>query len=198
MKLNELEIKIHLPSQEEFQHIYTLCQSYFGPPVSHVRQLDEYFDTSDGQLKKQDLVIRIRSIGNSETVAFKSPRVCLPGGMTSRIELEFKAAADQQPREQLLRQGLAVAQASEKERWTFEQEDIEVVLDHLPFIGFFVEIEGPTQEAIHQMVAKLQLPHGAGIQQHYGELTTAKFAALGLPTTHIISTFEAERAYQRV
>lgn len=63
MKLNELEIKIQIDSEEHFQVIFDSCNKLFGPPISHVLQLDEYYDTSDGQLKKQDLVIRIRSNG---------------------------------------------------------------------------------------------------------------------------------------
>lgn len=75
MKLNELEIKIQINTNEHFQAIYDSCNQLFGPPTSHVLQLDEYYDTPDGQLKKQDLVIRIRSNDEKKTIALKSPRV---------------------------------------------------------------------------------------------------------------------------
>ena len=99
MKLNELEIKIQIGSEEHFHAIYESCNKLFGAPISHVLQLDEYYDTPDGQLKKQDLVIRIRSNGEKKTIALKSPRIELPSGMTNRIELEFLSAEGEQVHE---------------------------------------------------------------------------------------------------
>src|SRR5580704_9632145 len=99
MKLNELEIKIQINSEEHFQEIYESCNKLFGLPISHVFQLDEYYDTPDGQLKKQDLVVRIRSNDEKKTIALKSPRIALPSGMTSRIELEFLSAQGEQVHE---------------------------------------------------------------------------------------------------
>jgi predicted adenylyl cyclase CyaB len=192
MRLNELEIKIQLDSKVHFEQVYGKCQKLCGQPESHVRQLDEYYDTADTQLKELDMVVRIRSTNNSETIALKSPRRHLSGGMTSRVELEFKTAPGETPREQLARQGLSVSQASEKERWTFVKGEIEIVLDHLPFLGYFVEIEGPSQDAINEVVRLLDLPPDAGIQKNYGELTTEKFSILGLSTTNICSTFAEE------
>lgn len=116
MKLNELEIKIQIGSNEHFQAIHDSCKKLFGAPTSHVLQLDEYYDTPDGQLKKQDLVIRIRSNGTKKTIALKSPRVELPSGMTNRIELEFLSAEGESVCEQLLSQGLNPNEAAEKER----------------------------------------------------------------------------------
>ena len=92
MKLNELEIKIQIGSEDHFQAVHDSCNRLFGAPISHVLQLDEYYDTPDGQLKKQDLVIRIRSNGEKKVIALKSPRIQLPSGMTNRIELEFLSA----------------------------------------------------------------------------------------------------------
>jgi adenylate cyclase class IV len=128
MKLNELEIKIQISSEEHFRAIYDSCNKLFGPPISHVLQLDEYYDTADGQLKKQDLVIRIRSNGGKKTIALKSPRVELPSGMTNRIELEFLSAEGEKVHEQLLSQGLNPSEAAEKERWTFiSKNDVHVI-----------------------------------------------------------------------
>lgn len=192
MKLNELEIKIQIDSKEHFQAIYNSCKKFFGQPKSHVRQLDEYYDTPDGQLKKQDLVIRIRSNGDKKTIALKSPRIDLPSGMTSRIELEFLSAEGEKVHEQLSSQGLNPNEAAEKERWTFIYHDCEIVLDTLPFIGSFIEIEGPSETAIHEVVSLLNLSSCRVIRQNYGELMRAKFRELQLPLTNIQATFAYE------
>lgn len=196
MKLNELEIKIKIDSEEHFQLIYDSCKKLFGPPISHVLQLDEYYDTPDGQLKKQDLVIRIRSNGEKTTIALKSPRIELPSGVTNRIELEFLSAEGEQVHEQLINQGLNPNEAAEKERWTFIYNDCEIVLDRLPFIGSFIEIEGPSEDAIHKIVHLLDLSSCQIIRKNYGELMMDKFRELQLPLTNIWATFDHESEHK--
>lgn len=193
MKLNELEIKIAIDSEELFKKTFKICTKLFGSPSSHLLQLDEYYDTPDGQLKKQDLVIRIRSHNDKKTIALKSPRIDLPSGMTSRIELEFLSAEGSQVHEQLIHQGLGPNESAEKERWTFVHHDCEIVLDKLPFIGTFVEIEGPHEEAIQEVVALLGLSKCPVVRKNYGELMKAKFHELQLPTTNICATFAHEK-----
>ncbi len=192
MKLNELEIKIKIDSQEQFQRVFDLCNQLFGQPTSHVLQLDEYYDTPDGQLKKQDLVIRIRSFGDKRMIALKSPRVELPSGLTNRIELEFLAAEGNAVQDQLEKQGLQTREAAEKERWTFVFKDFEIVLDTLPFIGAFIEIEGPSEAAIHEIVQLLHLSTSKVIRKNYGELMMDKFLELNLPQSNIHATFAHE------
>lgn len=188
-----MEIKIALTSEEHFQQVFEVCDQLFGSPSSHLLQLDEYYDTSDGQLKKQDLVIRIRSNGGKKTIALKSPRVELPSGITNRIELEFASAEGEKVHEQLLNQGLNPNESAEKERWTFVHHDCEIVLDKLPFIGAFVEIEGPSETAIHEIVDLIGLSSCKVVRQNYGELMTAKFKELQLPVSQICATFAKER-----
>lgn len=168
----------------------------FTWPTSHVLQMDEYYDTPEGQLKKQDLVVRIRSSGKKKTIALKSPRVELPSGASSRIELEFLSADSENVHEQLLGQGLAPNEAAEKERWTFTYNECEVVLDKLPFIGSFVEIEGPSEKAISEVVDLLNLSSCRVVKKNYGELMRAKFQELRLPLTNIFATFAKEKEYQ--
>lgn len=192
MKLNELEIKIKINSEEHFQAVYENCCKLFGQPSSHLLQLDEYYDTSDAQLKKQDLVIRIRSNGDKKTIALKSPRIELPSGMSSRIELEFLSAQGENVQQQLLSQGLSPNEAAEKERWTFTYEDCEIVLDKLPFIGFFIEIEGPSEIAIQEVVHLLDLASSQVVRKNYGELMKEKFQELQLPSSMICATFAKE------
>lgn len=198
MKLNELEIKIQIDSEKQFQETYDACNKLFGQPISHLLQLDEYYDTPDGQLKKQDLVIRIRTNGNKKTIALKSPRIDLPSGMTSRIELEFLSVEGEQVHDQLTNQGLAPNEASEKERFTFIHNDCEIVLDRLPFIGCFIEIEGPTEAAINEIVHLLNLASYRVVRNNYGELMKSKFRELQLPLSNIRATFANEKEFKRV
>ena len=193
MRLNELEIKIALDSEQHLQSIYQICLQTFGKPTSHLKQLDEYYDTPDRQLKQQDLVVRIRSLGDKQMIALKSPRTHLASGMTNRIELEFTSNDGENVQQQLTKQGLTAFDASEKERWTFVYEECEIVLDKLPFIGAFIEIEGPSEEAIQEMMKLLDLSTRKPIRKNYGELMIEKFEELKLPTDTICATFEKEK-----
>lgn len=193
MKLNEMEIKIALNSEENFQKIFQTCQSLFGPPLSHIHQLDEYFDTPDRQLKKQDLVLRIRSTDQQKIIALKSPRVALSNGITNRIELEFAAVDGENVVGQLHKQGLDSIESAEKLRWTFIHNACEIVLDKLPFIGSFIEIEGPSEKEIHAIMNLLGLSTFEVIHKNYGELMSSKFKELGLPDSPVFATFENEK-----
>lgn len=197
MKLSELEIKIKIDSEKQAQSILEACQQLCAHKAIPVLQLDEYYDTQDGQLRKQDLVIRIRSFGEKKTIALKSPRVELSSGMTERIELEFLAADGEKVHAQLLSQGLKPYQAAEKERWTFVYKECEIVLDKLPFIGYFVEVEGPSESAIKEVTHLLGLSSSPVITKHYGELMTDKFRELNLPQTYQWATFDKEKEFQR-
>lgn len=196
MRLNELEIKIVLGSEENFKQVFERCTQFFGPHQSHLNQLDEYFDTPDRQLNAHDLVVRIRSSNGKKTVALKSPRIENLSGTTNRIELEFLSANEENVHDQLLNQGLHAYEAAEKKRWTFIHNECEIVLDQLPFIGSFIEIEGPSEEAIQEIITLLSLSSFEVARQNYGELMKEKFRELQLPLHTICATFAKEKELQ--
>lgn len=73
--------------------------------------------------------------------------------------------------------------------WPRTYDDCEIVLDTLPFIGSFIEIEGPAEEAIHKIVDLLGLSSCQIIRKNYGELMMTKFRELQLPLSNIQATF---------
>jgi len=83
-------------------------------------------------------------------------------------------------------------EAAEKERWTFIYNDCEIVLDRLPFIGSFIEIEGSSEVVINEIVSLLKFIFFSGIRQNYGELMMEKFRELQLPLANIRATFANE------
>jgi adenylate cyclase, class 2 len=140
--------------------------------------------------------VRIRTTGKKKTIALKSPRMELSSGATSRIELEFLSAEGEQVDQQLLSQKLYPNEAAEKERWTFVYKECEIVLDKLPFIGSFVEIEGPSEADIQEVIAILDLSSCQVIRKNYGELMLAKFHELGLSVNNICATFAKEMEFK--
>ncbi len=107
-------------------------------------QLDEYYDTPDGQLRRQDLVARLRTVAGSGTAGFKGPRTYAADGTYRRVEVEFPAGGG--TREALARQGLVAVWRLAKRRREYRRDHdrggLVVAVDELPELGTFAEFEG--------------------------------------------------------
>ena len=85
----------------------------------------------------------------------------------------------------------------EKQRWVFSTDHAEIAIDHLPFIGSFIEVEGDDSSAIEGILASLQLSSKDAIRENYSELLELKFKEIGLPLRPgLQATFEAEARWK--
>lgn len=190
--LYETEIKIRLGADEQLSHVLSLCGSLYGEGEFLI-QADEYYDTPEEALKAEDLTLRLRTINSVLRVAMKSSRVRITETMHKRIELEFTAADEAEVRGQIAKQGLVATAVYEKQRWRFRKDDCKVVVDKLPFIGTFVEIEAPTPKRIHSIINLLNLSTADAVASNYTELLEARFVELKLPLRpNLRATFAAE------
>jgi adenylate cyclase class 2 len=112
-----------------------------------------FFDTPDQSLFKSDRGLRLRHALNVErgaverfTITYKGPP--LPGALKSREEIEINV--DDGAAAKSLLEALGYAQKLSFEKWreSWELLDCHVELDELPHIGSFVEIEGPSDDAV--------------------------------------------------
>lgn len=149
--LYETEIKIKLGSDERLSAVVSLCTNLYGKGES-LLQVDEYFDTPDQILKKEDFTLRLRTINGVVRVAMKNERERLTETMHKRIELEFTAADEREIREQIQNQGLTATAIYEKHRWRYKTPDSKIVIDKLPFIGTFVEVEAASIRRIKNIL----------------------------------------------
>jgi len=122
------------------------------------------FDTPDRELAGKKHVLRLRQ-DNRATLTFKRPR----GQVETREEFEIEIDDFESGRKILEALGYTVTTLYEKYRETYQIDSIQVMLDELPF-GCFVEIEGPSIEAIRQMSDQLELPWERRVQASYVEL----------------------------
>lgn len=143
-------------------------------------QLDEYYDTPDGQLRRQDLVTRLRVVGGLVTAGFKGPRTYADDGTYRRVEVEFPATGD--VRDAFARQGLVVVWRLAKRRREFRRGGTELVVavDELPELGTFAEFEGdPAQITLaREQVAGLI---GPPERRNYAELAADWLRGHGRP-----------------
>jgi len=193
---NEREIKIQLNSEEQCALVIQLCESLYGQMTVET-QLDEYYDTPAEGLRQEDLTLRIRRARGIIRIAMKSRRVYLTETIHDRIELEFTAANEEEVISHLRQQRLIVTAITEKRRWKVKGEDYKIVVDKLPFIGSFVEIEAPSVERINEIVDSLQLSSDKGVSRNYSELLEEKLKEIGLPLRpNLRATFDDERKWR--
>jgi predicted adenylyl cyclase CyaB len=155
-------------------------------------QADEYYDTPAGLLRVADLVVRLRLIEGQVTAGFKGPRTFLPDGSHARLEVELPAAAADEVRAQLARQGLVCVWRLQKRRREYRRSGLSIVvcLDELPWLGHFIELEGESDD-----IAKVRRSLGAHIgpaeRLNYGDLARRWMAERGSVTTAL--TFGSSR-----
>jgi predicted adenylyl cyclase CyaB len=194
--LNETELKLQLDSEDELNRVLSWCEENLGKP-SRIEQRDEYYDTCTEDLRRQDLSLRLRKANGKVLIAMKSPRVFLTETIHDRIELEFTAADPDEVLKTITHYGLSATAITEKHRWEFQRDDFKVLVDELPFIGCFVEIEAPTVQRINDVVAMLGLSRDQGVNKNYSELLEEKLAEIGLPLRpNLRATFEDEAKWK--
>ncbi len=136
------------------------------------------FDTPDGNLRRASRVLRLRQ-DTAARMTYKGPGRIIDG-VQHRAEIELTVESLDQARALLEALGYQVSMAYEKYRTTYSIGGTLVTLDELPY-GSFVEIEGPTSEAIAQVAGSLKLNWEARINESYAALFDRTRATLNLP-----------------
>jgi adenylate cyclase, class 2 len=172
----EIEAKFWVPELEAFRARVLGA----GGRVVAPRQLEhnERFDTPDGRLRRSGEVLRLRR-DQHQTLTYKralaSPEI--------RSETELKVDDLEAARSLLLGLGYVPIFVYEKNREVLALGDSLVMLDELPF-GTFVEIEGPSLEAIGRAAARLGLDWTQRIARSYLSIFEALRLRLGLAAEH--------------
>ncbi|MFZ1248954.1 MAG: class IV adenylate cyclase [Candidatus Saccharimonadales bacterium] len=111
----------------------------------------EIFDHPDGRYKKAGHVerLRIRDEGNAVTMTYKRKIA----GSNYVDEVETAIGSYEHTKQILEAIGLKPQSYQESKRETWQLSEVEVVVDEWPWAKPYVEIEGPTEQAI-QLAAK--------------------------------------------
>lgn len=185
----ENEIKLKLEDEDAARELIGKVFELYNKKPEKFFQRDEYYDTKNWNLKEQDLVVRLREFNENFKFALKGPRNYKEDGSNERVELEFETSDVQKMREQLNSQGLELKDVIEKVRYKFDLGDGVLVVDQLPHVGFFVEIEG-SSDMINKAREELGLDQNKVIKGNYGEVLDEKLKVLGLLTDKKEVTFD--------
>ena len=170
----EIEAKLRTDSHEDIRAALIDCGA---KRLGTVLETNRIYDLPDHSLRRRGRALRLRTtrpIASSPqddapaadvaddvaTLTAKGPATA--GPLKSREEVEIIVEDAQTTHRLLVLAGFAEVFRFQKRRQSWRLDDCLVELDTLPLIGKFVEIEGPTVEAI----ANVQQRIGLGLARH--------------------------------
>src|SRR3954453_5141750 len=142
----EIEAKMKVP---DFSSVRTRLEDVGAERRGAVMETNTFFDTEDRSLLARDQGLRLRTTkdvksgAEESTITFKGPR--LQGQLKSREERELKVGSAKEAMALLESLGFSRVLTFQKRRESWMLDGCHVELDELPYIGVFVEIEGPKE-----------------------------------------------------
>lgn len=186
----EIEAKVKVDSLEA---IAQKLKSLRASLIAHQHHLDSYFVDADRTLTRTDRGLRLRQLTVNDTttviLTYKGPREDTK--FKSRKEIEVEVADYNAMATLLDALGFTKRLAFEKKRDLYHLDDCEVCLDQLPLLGSFIEIEGPDEQAIDDILTKLDLSGADHISQGYSRLMRDKIVQQGLDKQDIFFADES-------
>ncbi|MEM7576336.1 MAG: class IV adenylate cyclase [Planctomycetota bacterium] len=163
----EIEAKLRLADRGA---MLERLASLDAKPIATFEEMNTFFDDTNGRLKTSDqgLRVRIETHDNGDIyiyVTHKGPRA--HGQLKSRSETELVVSDADRAAALMGALGYHPVIAFEKRRQRFELDRCRVELDTLPYIGEFIEIEGPSDDAVMAVRGKLGLADEPLIKASY-------------------------------
>lgn len=182
----EIEAKLKVESHEAVRAAIVAAG---GVRLGRWIETNRIYDRPDGFLRARGRALRVRSAVDEAgrfrgaTVTVKGPP--LSGPLKSREEIELRAAApeDGERLAALLGFGETLRFTKRRESWTLGECRVE--LDTVPFLGAFVEVEGPSAAAVEAVRSRLGLADAPHVPTSYVGLLAAYCHAHGIDTTRI-------------
>ncbi len=173
----ETEAKFRLPDPDTLRR---RLASLGATRKSLEQESNLLLDTPNRDLLNRGCGLRIRVTKPLEptgptraTLAYKGPLDpnLHQRGIKSREEIEIHLSANHALAAILDRIGFAPVLAYDKRRETWQLGAAKVMLDDLPVLGWFVEIEADQVQVVESTCAQLDLDPSASVRETYPELT---------------------------
>jgi len=181
----EIEAKLKVDSFKDIEKRLKALDAEFLRERLHT---DAYFDDGKLSLRKSDSALRIRRqlICRKEQVVitFKGPR--RKGRFKRRQEIQFGISSADIAEMFLTAIGYKKTIVYQKKRRAWHYGDCEVALDELPFLGKFVEIEGPGERKIAAVQKKLGLEDLPHIHESYAVMMAKELRRRGRKNNRVL------------
>ena len=171
----EIEAKMRLATADVEPMIARLRERG-AIPLGQYLEINTFFDTEDRALLAGDEGLRVRVVKNLTTgdttaiMTHKGPN--LHSQLKRREESEMKVPSAADAARLLNCLGYTKCLGFEKRRQSWKLDRCKVEIDELPKLGYFIEIEGPTEEAVLQARQSLGLSELPLIKAAYSAMLT--------------------------
>ena len=179
----EIEAKIEVENLD----VYAERLKKLGGHFEHqCAQRDYFFDYPDRRLLRADCGLRLRQQTDDKheeiMLCYKGPRDA-DSVYKRRQEVEFAVGKLTAAHRFLEALGFEVTIAFEKRRSLWRLADCTVCLDQVVELGFFIEIEGPSEEAVAEVQAKLQLQDAQHLTTSYAVMLAEHLQKTNRPSS---------------
>ncbi len=182
----EIEAKMKL---DDVASLESRLEAAGAVHVTELLEVNTFFDTPRGDLKAADEGLRIRLERSTDgthveaTITHKGPRA--HGRMKTRDESEVVVGDARAAAELLTALGYVSVLSFEKRRRRWTLDDCRVEIDTLPYLGGFVEIEGPSEPVVLSVRRKLALDHLPMISASYISMLVTHLSEHAIQADHI-------------
>ncbi|CAN5368361.1 hypothetical protein BH09PLA1_BH09PLA1_29030 [soil metagenome] len=164
----EIEAKLSVP---DLNVVRARLREVGAESAGSVLETNTFFDSEDRSLLAADEGLRLRKRVDTETnetrfiITYKGARQ--HGQLKNRDEVECAVENDRDAMTLLSRLGFLRVLSFEKRRESWKLGGCSVELDEMPYVGTFVEIEGPSEPAILKVREQLQLSERPLVKASY-------------------------------
>jgi adenylate cyclase, class 2 len=187
----EIEAKFKVDSHDA---IRLRLQALGAFRVGMVREINHIFDDAGRSLLASDRGLRVREHvvldGRVAPAALTYKGRRLDSALKVREEIETTIGDAAAACRILAALGFVETVTFEKRRETWTLGDCEVELDELPFLGAYVELEGPDEAAIERLRGALGLQGAESLRASYIALLVERCTRTGHDVRRIV--FEAQ------
>lgn len=145
----EIEAKMKVDDTES---VRLRLEASGAVPAGEHLEVNTFFDTTAGSLRVADKGLRLRENKDVKTgktvyiVTYKGPRQ--PGPLKTREEIEITVDDPHAATAMFQALGYALVLSFQKRRRSWQLLGCKVELDELPYLGTFVEVEGPSADKV--------------------------------------------------
>jgi adenylate cyclase class 2 len=190
----EIEAKMKV---ENLANVRERLQSVGAVMAGEHLERNVFFDTEDRSLLAADEGLRLRMSQDTRTgktvyiITFKGPRQ--HGQLKSRDENEVTVGNFEDAAALLECLGFTRVLSFEKHRQSWTLGGCKVELDDLPYLGSYVEIEGPKEETVLKVREELELSARPLVRASYIAMLMTHLQERGEATRDIVFPPEASR-----
>lgn len=179
-----LEIEVKLPIADREDGLRRL--HHLGARLVQDFQFEDnaLFDLTGGVFAREGKLLRVRRVAERAWITIKAPEVTANSGVHKvRREWESEIIDPRAMMEGLRGLGFELLWRYQKRRSLWEFEDVEIMLDEVPF-GWFLEVEGAA-EAIDRTAVALGFTPADYVIESYRALHEADCLRRGVPVGHL-------------